>query len=184
MQCTVEEIFSRNLPSVNSNAAAVFASGMQAYYEVFKQKRDSDLNYDKASDYYDEWNQIMEVGQDDLWVHTPHFRKILGLAISKLFKTKITMFSPPCTVKPDHSMMFIDQHANRWGVSVMQSASDPQKVRVCARFPIPRTRVSKFQITTEEKTCNPSFNSAFDNTILVQDAEYWHKEEESPRMDD
>ncbi len=178
MACTVEEIeeiFARNLPSVSTSAAFAFASGMHMYYEVFSARREGDMNYEKAADYFDGLNEIMEVGEDDFFIYTPHFKKILGLTIGKLFKTKITMLGSPGDVKKNYSLFFVDDHKNRWNVSARQSESDPLKVRICARFPIAGTKIHMTHASPASEIHSPSFNPS-GKLLCVLDAQEWHKE--------
>ncbi len=172
----IEEIFSSNLPSVSTSAAFAFASGMHTYYEDFRARREGDMNYEKAADYFNGLNEIMEVSEDDLYIYAPHFKKTLGLTISKLFKTKITMLSSPGDVKNNYSLYLIDDHKNRWNVSAQQSESDPLKVRICARFPIAGTNVLMTHAAPESETHSPSFNSS-GKLLCVRDAQEWHNEE-------
>ena len=146
-------IFTKNLPSVSASTAEEFAGGMQAYYNAFKARQDSDMNYNSAPDYHSELNHIMAVAREDYWVHSPQFRKILGLAIGKLFKTKITMFSAQNTLDISYSFMFVDAHFNRWSVSLLPLLSSAghdddsekgAKYRICTRFPISDPKFSIF----------------------------------------
>ena len=173
----IEEIFARNLPSVSTSAAFAFASGMHTYYEDFRARREGDMNYEKAADYFNGVNEIMEVSEDDLYIYTPHFKKILGLTISKLFKTKITMLSSPGDVKNNYSLYFVDDHKNRWNVSAQQSESDPLKVRICARFPIAGTIIHMTHASPESEIHSPLFNAS-GKLLCVRDAQEWHKEGE------
>jgi hypothetical protein len=174
-------IFTKNLPSVSSSTAEEFADGMQAYYKAFKARQDSDMNYNAAPDYHSEFNHIMAVAREDYWMHSPQFRKILGLAIGKLFKTKITMFSTQNTVDISYSILFVDAHFNRWSVSfLMQSSpeadhpdSEGSSFRICARFPISDTKVQHFLKITEEEISDPAFNKK-EIGICVHDASMWH----------
>ena len=174
MSDKIVEIFTRILPSVPSGAADTFAHGMRTYICAFKAQRDNDMNYESTPDYQNGWNEIMVVQADDLWVHTPHFNNILGLSISELFRTKITMFSPPCTVEIFRTVVFVDAHFNRWIISIMQSEIDPEQIRVCARFPRSGTKVEYFCLKkTENELSSPTFNTSCFK-LLVYDANVWH----------
>ena len=173
------KIFTKNLPSVPSSTAEAFADGMQAYYKAFKARQDNDMNYNLAPDYHSEFNHIMAVGLEDYWVHSPQFRKILGLAIGKLFKTKITMFSAQNTVDISYANMFIDTHFHRWSVSFITRSSPADSEgstggsRICARFPISDTKVQHFMKITEEEISDPEFNKK-EVCLFVHDASMWH----------
>ena len=172
-------IFTKNLPSVPSSTAEAFADGMQSYYKEFKARQDSDMNYNLAPDYHSEFNHIMAVAQKDYWMHSPQFKKILGLAIGKLFKTKITMFSAQNTVDVSYTNMFIDTHFNRWSISFLTQSSPADSegstggVRICARFPIAETKVMPYMKTTEEEISDPAFNKTAVG-LCVHDASMWH----------
>jgi hypothetical protein len=118
MNTKIVDIFTKHLPSIPSTTAEAFAQGMQSFYDA----RQDGMEY-----------EIMVVGDDELWVHTPHFRKILGQTISELFNTKITMFRAPCTQRFSHSMVFVDAHNDRWSVSVLKSET---QYRICMRWHI------------------------------------------------
>jgi hypothetical protein len=116
----------------------------------------------------------MAVEPDDLWVHSPQFRKVVALAIGALFKTNITMFSPQNTVDIVYSLMFVDAHFNRWGVSLLRSESQPEAFRVCARFPLSDTKIQTFKTILEKEMIDPAFNKS-DVHILGQDTTaLWH----------
>ena len=172
-------IFKKNLPSVSSSTAEEFASGMQAYYSAYKARQDSDMNYNLAPDYHNEFNHIMAVTREDYWVHSPQFRKILGLAIGELFKTKITMFSAQNTVNISYSIMFVDAHFNRWSVSHLPSlaaqddSGEGAKFRICTRFPVSGTKVMHYSKISENEISDPAFNKK-DVGICVHDASVWH----------
>jgi hypothetical protein len=171
MSNPIAEIFTKCLPMMPGAKADAFGDGMLTYYNAFKTRRDDDMNYKIAPDYHTEWNFIMAVEPNDLWVHSPQFRKAMALAIGELFKTKITMFGPQNTVDINYSMMFIDAHFNRWGVSISRSVGQPEAPlcgRVCARFPLSDTKVHPFTTIQEKEMSDPAFNNSKIH-ILVQD---------------
>jgi hypothetical protein len=173
----IAEIFTKSLPSIQRAKAEAFADGMLTYYNAFKTRRDEDMNYKSAPDYHSEWNFIMAVEPDDLWVHSPQFRKVVALAIGALFKTNITMFSPQNTVDIVYSLMFVDAHFNRWGVSLLRSESQPEAFRVCARFPLSDTKIQTFKTILETEMIDPAFNKS-DVHILGQDTTaLWYSED-------
>ena len=171
----IVEIFSRNLPSVNSNTAVAFAHGMRNYYSVFRVHQASGMNYTNTPEYLNSWNEIMMIHpDDDLWVHTPHFKKIIGLAINELFQTNIEMFSPPCQLDLFYSMVFVDANFNGWIVSVMQSEVDSEKVRICARLPRYNMKVTTsynlISHATENELSASKSSSGQPTVLLVHDA--------------
>jgi hypothetical protein len=180
----IVDIFTENLPWISPDKAEAFADGMLTYHNAFKTRRDEDMNYKSAPDYHTEWNFIMTVETDDLWVHTPHFRKVVGLALGELFKTKITMFSPQNTADIEHSVMFIDAHLNRWGVSLLRSETNPDKFRICARFPLSDTKVQPFKTIKEKEMSDPAFNKS-EIHILVQDTtSLWYPSPDDVRKEE
>ena len=174
MSNKIAEIFAKCLPSIPGAKAEAFADGMLTYYHAFKTRRDEDMNYKSVPDYHTEWNFIMAVESDDLWVHTPHFRKAVALALGELFKTKIAMFSPPNTVDIEHSVMFIDAHFNRWGVSLLRYESQPEAFRVCARFPHSDTKVLPFKMFSEKEMSDPAFNKSEIHILVQNTSDFWH----------
>ena len=174
---SIMEIFTKNLPSVPLSAAEEFAQGMKDYYSVFNAHRDADMNYTSKPEYGTSWNDIMMINPDnDTWVHSPAFRKTVGLAISKLFKTKITMFSPPCTVYANYSMVFLDAHFNGWVVSIVQSEIDLEKFRLCARLPRPDTKTVDLETCKKltEKELSGLSTPVVPILLLVQDTSEWY----------
>jgi hypothetical protein len=170
----IVEIFTKNLPWISPDKAEAFADGMLTYYNAFKSRQDEDMNYKSAPDYHTEWNFIMTVEPDDLWVHTPQFRKAVALALGALFKTKITMFSPQNTVDITYSVMFIDECFNRWGVSLLHSETDPDKFRICARFPLSDTKVQPFETVIEKAMSDPAFNKSTIHILVQKTTDFWH----------
>ena len=169
------DIFIDTLPSVPLTTAEAFATGMHAYYNAFKAKRESDMNYHCAPSYHSEFSNVMVMEQHDLWVHSPQFRKIFGLSINELFKTKITMFSPQSSIDATYSVVFVDTYFNRWSVSIVQSECDPTKLNLCVRFPVSGTKVQPFMKLSEQKISDPAFNNSMIH-LFVQKTDEWYDE--------
>jgi hypothetical protein len=170
MSDEIAAIFSKYLPSVAASGA--FAKGMRSYHNVYRVQRDGDMNFPGNPEYYNWQLEIMVLKPDDYWVHSPQFRKVMGLAIGELFKTKITVFTPPATVGiPQSSMMFIDTHFNRWMVSI--SETDSGEVRLFLRFPVANTKVAYSIVMEESQMCDPAFNAS-PLHVLAMDASVWH----------
>ena len=169
----IEEIFTKCLPSIPSSAAESFAKGMHAYYDAFNTMRASEMNYEKAPDYHNALHDIMVVKPDDYWIYTPHFKKIMGLSISKIFKTKITRLACANDVEIFHSTVYVDEHRNRFVFFIIASDVDPTMIRLCARFPVSGTKMQEIQMITDKEMSSPDFNASMD-AILVQDASAWH----------
>ncbi len=174
---SITEIFTKNLPSVPLSSAEAFAQGMEAYHSVYKAHQDSDMNYTSKPEYGTSWNDLVMINPDkDTWVHSPQFRKIIGLAISKLFRTEITMLSPPCTVDAVYSMVFLDAHSNGWVVSVMQSETDLEQFRVCARLPRPNLKTATICKMLTESELSGLSKLPEPIILLVQDTSEWYSQ--------
>jgi hypothetical protein len=175
MAAKIVEIFAKNLPSVNANAGEAFAAGMEAYHCAFKAIRDSAMNYETTPDYLNGWNEIMVVQKEDLWIHTPHFRKIVGLAIGELFRTKITMLAPPWGADiSQHTMVLVDAYSNRWIMSVLHSEKDSEQIRICLRFPRSGTKAVPHALkSTENELAGADFNTN-GLALVVYDTSVWH----------
>lgn len=175
MSNSIAQLFAKNLPLIPSTKAEAFADGMLTYYSAFKTRRYEDMNYKSAPDYHIEWNFIMIVDQDeDLWMHSPQFRKVMGLAIGELFNTKITMFSSQNTVDIAYTMMFIDTYFNRWTLSLLRSETEPGKIRMCTRFPISDTKVLPLMQMSEEEMNDPAFNESKVHISVKDTTTLWH----------
>ena len=133
------------------------------------------MNYSTAPDYHNNFTHIMSMREEDFWVHSPQFRKILGLTIGELFKTKITMFSSQNNMGNSYAMTFVDSHLNRWGVSILSSDVDSEgpKFSIGARFPISVTKVMHYTKMTEKEISDPAFNKS-DIAICVHDTSSWY----------
>jgi hypothetical protein len=131
------------------------------------------MNYEKAADYHNALNDIMVVRAEDYWIYTPHFKKILGLSISKLFKTKITMLGCSNDSEFFHSNVYVDEHSNRFLLSMVASEVDPAMIRLCVRFPVSGTKMQMISMIKDKEMSTPEFNASH-HLILVQDASAWH----------
>ena len=169
----IQDLFTQNLPSVQSNSANEFSKGMNAYYSAFKVQQEKAMNPESIPDYHNAFHKIMEVQKDDYWVHSPQFRKVLALAISNVFKTEITMLSPPCLPYIYYTMVFVDEYKNRWIISLQESASDPNKLSICARLPRSSTKTQYSISMTEKELSSADFNASCVQ-IFVQDTKSWH----------
>ena len=179
MSAKIVEIFTKNLPSVNANAGQAFAAGMVAYHRAFTAIRDGAMNYETLPDYRNGWNEIMVVQkEDDLWIHTPHFKKIMGLSIGELFGTKITMLAPPCGPEIFCVVCLVDACSNRWIMSVLQSEMDSEQIRICLRFPRSGTKMALTPHTlklTESELAGADFHTN-GLQLIVYDTSTWHAE--------
>ncbi len=115
----------------------------------------------------------MVVKPDDYWIYTPHFKKIMGLSISKIFKTKITRLGYTNDAEIFHSNVYFDEHSNRFAFFIIASDVDPAMIRICGRLPVTGTKVQMINLIKDKEMSTPDFNASHHH-ILVQDASAWH----------
>ena len=137
----LREIFTKLLPSVPAVKRSAFLDGMRAYHEKFKGYRGGDMNYEADEQYQNEWVDIAKVDQTDYWVYSPQFSQVMGLLVNELFKTKIQHHSLPNPLSYNRDVILIDKHMNRWAVSFIAAESEPEKLRICMRFPRSKTLI-------------------------------------------
>jgi hypothetical protein len=173
------EIFTKNLPAVAPATASLFASGMRAYYAAYRECRDSAMNHEARTDYRKTYSTLMTLSQDDYWAFTPHFKKILALSISHLFKTKITLLSPPTDLDLKNTTMLVDEHANRWIVQLVPPAGPPNLFPTAVNILFPRsgTKTYKHDTISVRKLNVLGFEheeGAAGWTLGVYDISKWH----------
>ena len=168
MTDTITGIFSQHLPCVPSNTAGDFANGMHAYHTAFKALRDSAMNYEGLPD-YETSSYIMQVPCDQFWPYTPHFRKVVALAIEDLFKTRITSLgASPCTMA--QALVFVDDQRNRWIVRVEESALDDKLVKIHMHFPRSNSLTVAFgQRVPAEQLIDTAFLKEKNLAIVTED---------------
>ena len=123
-----------------SQTASDFAYGFRAYHTAFNGLCESAMNYETLPEYQAS-TYIMHVPLDQHWPYTSHFRKVLALSISDLFKTKITALGSH-SVSTCQLLIFMDDHLNRWAVLLVHmedSASDTKLNRRFMYFPRSKT---------------------------------------------
>jgi hypothetical protein len=174
MTDTLVEIFTRNLPFVSPSAAEDFARGMRAYHGAFQQHRDNALNYEGDPEYRQGLTEIMQLRQEDYWVYTPHFKRILGLSIGELFKTKITMITPRSDVDIFHEAILVDTHYNKWVVYITHKKSDPSIIHVALKFPRTGTKTHFASISYVSNMDKPETEKSTSTVFIVHDASVWH----------
>lgn len=147
----IREIFTRSLPSVADVKRSVFLDGMQRYHAKFNKYREDSMNYEADEQYRNEWFEIAVMDKDDYWLYSPWFSKVAGLVLNELFKTTIKYHSLPDPLVFDKCIVLLDEHANRWIVSIKTQENEPEKVRVCMRFPrsVPKSSM-KVAVTIDE----------------------------------
>ena len=167
----ITAIFEKNLPSVEEEKKNVFINNMLAYHSEFKRHRDSEMNYEENTEYQNEFSTLSILDQNDFWIYSPQFKKIVALMISELFKTKITQVSIGTPVDVTQDFVLFDRHLNRWMVSFQSRESEPEKIRIVIRFPRSKSKVN---LTTmvDEKTISDPIN--VNPCIAVIDVSQWH----------
>ena len=109
----ITAIFEKNLPSVEEEKKNVFINNMLAYHSEFKRHKDSEMNYEENTEYQNEFSTLSILDQNDFWIYSPQFKKIVALMISELFKTKITQVSIGTPVDVTQDFVLFDRHLNR-----------------------------------------------------------------------
>ena len=136
---TIQDIFSKYLPSVPSIIAADFACAMHNYHKAFQSIRDSTMNYEALSEYKDK-SYIMHISRDQFWPYTPHFRKVMALVIETLFQTTIvSMGTNACTM--EQTLIWVGDRVNRWIMYIEQGTSDEHLIRLLMSFPTSNTDI-------------------------------------------
>lgn len=170
----IAELVSLHLPSEPATTAELFADGMRSYHEVFKTHRDKAMHYQALPEYQNLQHTVMTVPRDQFWPYTPFFRKMVAAMIQELFKTKITSlaFNP---VSMAQTLVFVDEHQNRWIMTVEEDPSDLSlnKITVfCPRSNTPTITVG-IQVQCPFKQLNdPAFASS-GLSIMTHDVSAW-----------
>ena len=153
-----------------------FAQGMRSYHELYKSYRDKAMNYEALPEYQNAQHSVMKVPLNQFWPYTPHFRKIAALAIQDLFKTTIiaVAISP---VSIEQMLVFVDDHTNRWIMTVTQSPSDPHLNQISIFCPRANTPICVQGFPTNLKHLNdPAFALGMSKTALVvSDVAHWNQ---------
>lgn len=167
------DIFSLHLPSVPRSTAEEFASGMRSYHEWFKTYRDIAMNYEALPDYQNRQQAVMTVPHDQFWPYTPFFRKIVALVIQDLFKTKImSMGTDP--VSKDQSLVFVDEHANRWSLLIEECPQDKQLNRISMFFPRANTPFQLIGVQSKILQLGKPAPGCPGFALLVADVTHWN----------
>lgn len=170
----ITEIFSKHLPSIPSAIADEFAQGMRSYHTAFKSHRDVAMNYEALPEYLNAQHTIMEVSRDQFWPYTPFFRKSVSLAIQEVFKTRITSLGTN-SVAIAQTLIFVDEHSNRWIMTVGESPLDPDMNRIYMHFPRGNTPIFIVGIQTPIKKLNDPALANGGIAILTSDTSHWNE---------
>jgi hypothetical protein len=170
-------LFDKYLPSVPCGTANDFANGMQAYHAEYQKHRSISINHEWMPEYRGKWHEIIQIRQDDYWVYTPYFKQIMGLAINKLFNTKITSISAHCETKPCLSMVLVDEHSNRWIAQIVWCEGSSEKLSIKVRFPMSNTKSHTSATGNVDSWSQPDVKGI----ILVQDVNTWYEDDEKSK---
>jgi hypothetical protein len=168
---TICEIFVKHLPSVGMITARDFSSAMRTYYAAFQTLRASCMNYEELPEYRG-GSFIMQIPSDHYWPYTPHFRKLMALVIEDLFTTTITSL---CTsaCEMEQSLAFVDNHKNRWHVTVRSASSDENMIRIEMYFPRSNTEtISHGKPTRIEHLIDSAYLKENNLAIITEDLNY------------
>ena len=172
MNGPIAEIFSQHLPSLPKYTAKQFAHGMQSYHTEFRRIHDVAMNYQSLPEYLNMQHAIMRVQKDQFWPYTPHFRKIVAAAIQLVFKTKIVALSASL-IPTEQILVFIDEHSNRWTVTVEESVLDTDYNRIYIYFPRSNTPTGFATTPIPVKTLNdPAFANS-GSALYMHDVTAW-----------
>lgn len=165
----IHEIFTTILPSVEAGKRMAFLAGMRAYHEKFMGWRVG-MHYEADEQYQNEWFEIAVVDQNDYWLYSPQFIKIMGLVLNELFKTRIQYHSLPDPTVIDRDCALIDRLTNRWVVSLRTPENEPEKMRICMRMPRSVTQMCTCGMASENEVSavNPTVQ------IRVTDTRAWY----------
>lgn len=167
-------IFSRLLPWVPASVGSKYGEEMCAYHAAFTKFRVGAMNYEGDPEYLNTQTTIMEVPKDQCWPFCPNFRKCVCLTLQELFKTKIVSFSMS-PVSLDQHMVFVDESANRWIMSVVKSPLDPEGMNVVyMHFPRSNTPICKCVSTTELVALNAMSFGLSGQNLVVSNTACWN----------
>jgi hypothetical protein len=167
------DIFSKHLPSVPQIVADQFAQGMRSYHELYKSYREKAMNYESLPEYQNAQHSVMTVPQDQFWSYTPHFKKIVALAIQDMFKTKIATLGVS-TVSIEQTFVFVDEHTNRWVMTLTESPLDPCLNQISIFFPRSNTPIIVQGIQTPIKQVNDPAFAKSNLALAVSDVAHWN----------
>ena len=168
------DIISRHLPSEVGIVAGGFCEGMRSYHELYKSFRDKAMNYESLPEYQNAQHCVMTVGRNEFWPYSPHFRKAVALMIQELFKTRIISvgFNP---VSMEQTMFFVDEHNNRWLLTVTECPSDPCLNQISIFCPRANTPTSLHGVSVCLKKMNDPAFAKTGMAIIVSDVACWNE---------
>ena len=130
------------------------------------------MNYEDSSEYVNAQLSVMEVPNDQHWPFTPHFRKCVCMTIQELFKVKIISvgINP---VDMDQCLIFVDDHHNRWVMSLVESPHNPESNVIYMRFPRSNTPTCTRATIMPSKSLNDPAVSFMGQSLIVYDTGCW-----------
>ena len=149
MSDELDDIFTTHLPGVAEGKRRAFLDGMRAYHAKFKEYREEHMVYETGEQYQNYMAEIVVLDPEDFWVYAPHFCRVFGLVLNKLFKTKISFLSTPAIGSYERGMLFVDANKFRWSSMITPSVSEPGRLRICVRFPRSDTKFCVHQLASE-----------------------------------
>jgi hypothetical protein len=172
---SIAELFTKHVPCKDSAIADDMERGLQAYREAFIKCRDSVMRYQSQPEYQNS-TYIMQIPQDQHWVYTPHFRKFVGLAIEKLFNSKITAMGMSI-VAMEQNLVYVDEDKNRWILCVVEEEGETSQ-KIYMYFPrFDTITACLLKKTNIEHLIDPEMSYYKENKLGVslEDTSSWHE---------
>jgi hypothetical protein len=170
MSDELDEIFTTHLPSVAEGKRSAFFKGIRAYHDKFKAYREESMVYETGDQYINDMPEITMLEQEDYWIYSPHFCRVFGLILNKLFKTKIDFISTPDISNYERGIVFIDTSMIRWTLLITPSVSKPEKIHIRLRFPRYNTNICLHSLASENEISQKSSTV----TLFVTSTKAWY----------
>jgi hypothetical protein len=171
MSDELDEIFTTHLPSVAEEKRSAFFKGMRAYHDKFKAYREESMVYETGEQYMNDIPEITMLEQEDYWIYSPHFCRVFGLILNKVFKTKIDFISTPDISNYERGIVFLDTNKIRWTLLITPSVSEPEKIHIRLRFPRHNSNICLHSLASE----NVISQKISPVTILVTSTKAWYE---------
>jgi hypothetical protein len=169
---SIVALFYKEVRYAPSSAANEMARGLCAYLLAFKALRDSAMNYETQPEHMTH-SFIMQVPQDQLWPYTPHFRKLVVLAIQELFSDQDCLYGILCSDHGTESHLCGD-HRNRWIMRMEESEFDTTMNQIIMYFPRSNTPLAcKVETTPIEHLIDTTYLREKGLDIITTDVGSW-----------
>jgi hypothetical protein len=143
------EFFNQLLPSVRSEVVDVFVCAIQDYHDAFDVHRQQHSDYENSPEYRVASHRLLSVKpEEDLWVYSPYFKKIMAFAIGQLFNTRITGISTSSSFETWQTAVFVNADRVRWTVAMQPEG---EAMHISLMYPISDTRVDLMHSLRAEK---------------------------------